>query len=551
MPPDLPATYYLDNVRTLFRHVESVYADILDNDCLQFLNDFNQLGDDAQKLLVRLLNRTNTLFRQSRLNYAEIESMPKAVRELESRNFIEINPKLEPEQILPLFNKAELIQHHHDAASLKSLRRTELDDYLIDQCDTDVFKKLHKTECFISITRQDIYQILQMIFFGNLKQSMTDFVLRDLGLYQYENYRIDFDNRPYREAEEIQIHWLLHQLETCLGLIDQANKEMLLDCFQTIPDCAPQQSTLFRKSERLRFKIARQLERIGEFEPAMTLYRQCQLPPSRERRARIYHQQKDIGAALNICREIIDSPIDDAELQFAMSFASRLCRQHKIELPAGIESERNHEPEIIYLELEKHASVESAVAEYYQQQQPGQECFYLENSLFNSVFGLVIWDAIYAPVAGAFYNPFQYRPSDFYDYDFVEKRLSIFDKIWSSIKNNDDIQRRVSEYWKRKQGIANPLVDWYRINPGLIDLALQRIPYEHWMKIFGRQLRDLRNNRSGFPDLIVFPPEDGYVLVEVKGPGDTLQKNQQRWMQYFAENNIPHLLARVSWQDED
>ena len=95
MPPDFPATYYLDNVRTLFRHVESVYADILDNECLQFLNDFDRLGEDAQKLLVRLLNRTNTLFRQSKLNYAEIKSMPSALRELESQSFIEINPKEE------------------------------------------------------------------------------------------------------------------------------------------------------------------------------------------------------------------------------------------------------------------------------------------------------------------------------------------------------------------------------------------------------------------------------------------------------------------------
>jgi hypothetical protein len=551
MPPDLPATYYLDNVRTLFRHVESVYSDILDSDCLQFLSDFDQLGDDAQKLLVRLLNRTSTLFRQSKLNYSEIESVPAAVGELQSRGFVEIKPPQEPEQILPLFNKAELLHHHHDAASLKTLKRSELDNYLFEQSDAEFFKNLHRSECFISITRQDIYQMLQMIFFGNLNQSMTDFVLRDLGLYQYENYRIDFDNRPYRKSVDIQIHWLVHQLETYLQLIEPDDTDMLLDCFQAIPDCPPQQSTLFRKSERLRFKIARQLERIGKLDPAMTLYQQCRLPPARERQARIHHQQKNIEAALAICREIIDGPIDDAELQFAAGFASRLSRQHKLTPIAGIESRQKYEPEIIYLELAKNPSVEHAVVEYYQQQQAGQECFYLENSLFNSVLGLVIWDAIYAPVAGAFYNPFQYRPSDFYDYDFVEKRLASFEQIWSSIKNNNDIKCRVRECWEHKQGIANPLVDWYRINPELIDLALKRIPYKHWMKIFERQLRDLRNNRSGFPDLVVFPPGDGYLLVEVKGPGDTLQKNQQRWMQYFGENDIPHLLARVSWQAED
>ena len=37
------------------------------------------------------------------------------------------------------------------------------------------------------------------------------------------------------------------------------------------------------------------------------------------------------------------------------------------------------------------------------------------------------------------------------------------------------------------------------------------------------------------------------IDVEVKGPGDALQKNQRRWMQYFAQHGIPHRLARVTW----
>jgi hypothetical protein len=70
------------------------------------------------------------------------------------------------------------------------------------------------------------------------------------------------------------------------------------------------------------------------------------------------------------------------------------------------------------------------------------------------------------------------------------------------------------------------------------------------MKIFDRILLDLRNNRAGFPDLVLFPATGGYQLVEVKGPGDSLQKNQHRWMQYFFEYDIPHNIARVSWTEE-
>ena len=107
----------------------------------------------------------------------------------------------------------------------------------------------------------------------------------------------------------------------------------------------------------------------------------------------------------------------------------------------------------------------------------------------------------------------------------------------------------VTARWEQKYGLMNPLVNWQALEPGLIELALERIDYRHWRAVFERVLRDLRNNRAGFPDLVYFPSGGGYELIEVKGPGDTLQKNQQRWMQYFHRHGIPHLLARVTWRD--
>jgi hypothetical protein len=121
-------------------------------------------------------------------------------------------------------------------------------------------------------------------------------------------------------------------------------------------------------------------------------------------------------------------------------------------------------------------------------------------------------------------------------------------QTWASISNNDDIWRIVSARWQQKQGLMNPLVNWQDINLEIIRIALERIDYLHWRAVFDRILRDLRNNSSGFPDLVHFPAVGGYRLIEVKGPGDSLQKNQQRWMQYFHQHGIPHQLARVTWQ---
>jgi hypothetical protein len=87
-------------------------------------------------------------------------------------------------------------------------------------------------------------------------------------------------------------------------------------------------------------------------------------------------------------------------------------------------------------------------------------------------------------------------------------------------------------------------------------LALDRIPAQHWQALFARMWADIKHNRAGLPDLIFFPEKQaenapGYELIEVKGPGDTLQKNQKGWLEYFQSHNIPYSVAYVSILDSD
>ena len=550
MQPDLPETYYLDNVLTLFGHVSQVYADILETEQLEFLDDFSGLGTDAKKLCIRLLNRRNEWFRYEKLKYSEIGSLDTALDELVQMAFVEVDGEIEKPILLSLFTKAELLDRNSDRKGLQKLRRDELETRLLQDDDECLFNALATADRLIKVLRQDQYQICQMLFFGNLNQSMTDFVLRDLGLYQYETYNIGHDHRPYRSTLEIQQHWLLYQLEILFELSDMSDRTQLSEINRLIPDDIAANSPAYRKSERLRYEIARQLERIGDHSASLALYRQCGLPPSRERIARIHDQLGQHQQALDDCLLIIENPSDEQEIQFACMFASRLIKRHGLASQEAVEHHRiTHQPEIVELELEYQESVEIAVAEYYDAIDAMESCYFLENSLFNGVLGLLIWDVVFAPIPGAFYNPFQYRPSDFYTSDFCKARSDLLAQTWAAIANNEDIWRIVSTRWQRKQGLMNPLVNWQNLDLDIIRLALERIEYAHWRAIFDRILCDLHDNRAGFPDLVHFPPAGGYCLIEVKGPGDSLQKNQQRWMQYFRDHGIPHRLARVTWRN--
>ena len=550
MQPDLPETYYLDNVRTLFEHVARVYGDILDDEIANFLETFAALGEDAQKLAIRLLNRRHDWFRRARLEYAEIGDLDAALDELRDAGLLEVDGEIDYPTLVSLYTKPELLACAGGEPGLARLRRDELEAALLERDEDELFTRLRAGDRLLHLLCGDHYLQCQMLFFGNLNQSMTDFVLRDLGLFRYEDYALDAEHRPYRGTLEIHQHWLLYRLELLFQLDEGADPAALEEIAAMIPDDIDPAAPAWRKSERLRYEIARQLERLEELEAALGHYRRCTLPPARERIARILDRQGDPRAALELCRQIVAAPLDESELQFARGFATRLARRHAFDTPPmETEDEAPHQPTIIDLELEPHASVELAVAEHFDGRHAEERCYYLENSLFNGVLGLLIWDAVFAPVPGAFFNPFQYRPSDFYQPDFCARRRAQLKSIWDGIRDNADIRRIVAARWEEKQGLMNPLVNWQALDPEIIELALERIDHAHWRAIFARILADLRNNRAGFPDLLHFPREGGYCLVEVKGPGDSLQKNQQRWMQYFHRHGIPHRVARVAWKN--
>lgn len=206
MQPELPPSYYLDNVLTLFEHVSRVYADILEPAQLEFLQYFAELNPDAQKLCIRLLNRSSGWFRATRLNYPEIESIETSLAELAQTGFVELDGNIDYPDLLSIFTKAELLAAVDDDAGLDKLRRAQLEAALLALDDKNYFTRLASDDTLIRVLRRDDYQIFQMLFFGNLNQSMTDFVLRDLGLHQFESYSIDQTHRPYRSTLEIQQH---------------------------------------------------------------------------------------------------------------------------------------------------------------------------------------------------------------------------------------------------------------------------------------------------------------------------------------------------------
>ena len=92
---------------------------------------------------------------------------------------------------------------------------------------------------------------------------------------------------------------------------------------------------------------------------------------------------------------------------------------------------------------------------------------------------------------------------------------------------------------------------WQVLDEGLLELALACIPAQHLARWFERILQDIAANRTGFPDLIQFWPEEKrYRMVEIKGPGDRLQDNQIRLIDFALSHGMPLAVCHVAWEGE-
>ncbi len=536
----LPSDYYLANFNFLVDFVESTYRELLVEAELDWLRRLRDSPKSAQQLYVRLLGRKASLFRLSRLSYSEIESIETAAAHLVTSGLGSVDVGDDLSIVLRSFTKPELIKRL-ELDQLSSLPRVELTEHLEsagDETRQGYIDRLAGSDSWIRINGHHHFTLFRLCFFGNLYQDSSEFVRRDLGTLRYEDYVINDQLRPFTSREQLESHLRYFECDALAELIDFDDKSALLKLSDQLPERWPNDHHLDRRLDRLRNRIARQLERLGEYLDALRLYQESINPPGRERAARLLYKLEEHERAGLLLSQMIDAPRGEAELQFAQQFSSKIgvARKQRV---------KPFKPQTTKLALkESDTRVEVAATQFFSQ---FGDCFFVENSLIDGALGLFIWDIIFADVPGAFFNPFQSAPSDFYHLEFLEKRQHLIDCRMRALDDPIRFAAMVRKNYDSRQGIANPLVRWHKLSEELLSKALLRIPAEHWKAMFLRLLTDLRENSSGLPDLILFPAGGSYELIEIKGPGDALQKNQRRWMRYFAEHRIPCRVVNVRW----
>lgn len=537
--------YYLHNFRQVLLWVEQRYADLLDAQEQAFIRDFLALGAPAQALLVRMVMRKGELFRSDRLDYAEIGDPQAALQPLLALGWVGEPEQLSLEQLFSLLRKDELASGF--AGQLARPRAAKGD--LLLQLQPLELSPRPLSQWFelppVGILQwrlQPLCDRMRLLFFGNLYQDWSEFVLADLGLLRFEQVAFSVDSRALQRRGDVDVAMALHH---CGQRLELGEAPALI--LPALDDLQVDNPWLARRLGRLLFALGQQCERLGDWALALAVYARSSHAQARIRQVRVLERSEQWQQAHELALALAAAPLNPLETQALQRMLPRIARK----LGGPPQPRRRPAPlELIELNLPREQAalgVEEAVRQHLAQ--AGGQAHYVENTLFNSLFGLLCWDAVFAPVPGAFFNPFQAAPQDLHDADFQHRRSDHFAACLGRLDDGSHREAILACY-AAKQGLQSPFVFWPMLSQTLLEQALACLPAAHLKQCFLRLLQDIRNNRAGMPDLIQFWPEQGrYRMVEVKGPGDRLQDNQLRWLEFCAEQGLPVAVCHVRWSE--
>ncbi|WP_086479336.1 VRR-NUC domain-containing protein [Oceanospirillum sanctuarii] len=581
--------YYLVNARQVIDWCLLHYKDLLLTDETALLEQFLQLPEQAQGLLIRLIMRKGDWFRDDSLNYPEVgdaEGFNNVLRLLEDNGFVSLTPTVSLPELTRLCRKPEalaLLKHCHqgsDQALPPPMAKHSKQELLLlaEGLSANLSEKHQLQEIthwwpdapflLIALRCSPLFERLRLMFFGNLYQSWSEFVLTELGIQQYE--RVDFtpESRAFKQRQEVDIYLALYQIQQQLDVI-KTNAEAL--AFESDPledlahsldklvaehqaylsdEGANRSEWLQRRYHKICFQLGHHAERSGYPELALKCYRNSQEDEAVIRRFRLMEKlvagEGGYEALYNELEAVLLSTGKPEQRLLLKRILKRVARK----LNKSVKSSKKVRLTEKHLIMQPYPnrSVEPVLVDHLAEQ--GEIAFHVESRLINGLFSLLFWPALFEPVPGAFFNPFQSGPADLYREDFYQDRQQRMDEIFHRLTHSDDYKEDILSCYQQKQGISCTLMHWPVLNETLIKLSLELIPAKHLEALFRHLLLDLRHHRKGLPDLVVFnPDEKTYRFVEVKAPGDRLQDHQRLWLEQMLRDGIPAEVVYVSWQD--
>lgn len=528
-PP--PEHYYAENLLTVVRTVLRRYGDLLDSSERCFGARILALPAPALRLYARLIGRRGPLIREDRLVYAEVGDLQAALRCLADAGLLERCPEAPGTDLCGLMRRPELEMlfapelAHAPPGGAKAERVA----WVAARIPAAFLRwRLRRLFTWLAVASSDHLDLYRLLFFGDRRQDLTTFVMRDLGVHRYEPIELCRETRLFADRSSLTRYLDLTAMhDEVAGLGKRPDIE---NCAEQVQELVARlgdeidNRTLERRRSRVLNQLGRNLERAGANQWALRCFGLSTLAPARERRMRILHRLGDRGGVERLRREVLSDP----ETTMEADFATRFARRGRRPAMATTEVELDAVPAV---PIERYAAGLCTAS--------GGTAWHLENNLPMAIFALAYWSWMFAPVEGAFLHPFQVGPQDLFWPDFFAARANICrDPLTGPLK------ARLKRAARAKAGTANRLFSWHRCPLEVVETVLDAVPEADLRALLEIVRDDLAGKRSGFPDLTVVYGPGRYEFVEVKGPTDQLQAHQHLWIQALRARGLPVRVLR-------
>jgi DNA polymerase-3 subunit epsilon len=535
----LPTFYYRQHFLELLGFVSAHYSHVLSKQQHGLITSFRRLEPEAQCLYVRLANRKGKVFAAGKLRYPEIGPLQRPLSALSAGGWVGAPGPEVFDDLLSCLTKQEL--HACAARSFpglsRSLKKADLVALVGEHCDAEVFIGDLEPGRFLVQRRTDWVRFLLFLYFGECRDGLSRFTMRDMGLVRTHSYGGSYEARFSDREEALETYFFARRLrEFDRGTARE--REALLAGVPHWP--GPESGPAAQLRDQLAFEMGRALEKSGQGDQAMNVYEVADSPQCRERTVRLLFatgRAEDARARLEAC---LDQPRSDEEWFFASDlYQQKFGRKRTSSLTDTLRA-----ADTIELDEAHSGAPERAAIDYFERL--GQRAFRAENTLWRSLFGVMFWEELFGAAATSPHSPFDGLPPALRDGSFQDQHPAPIEQKLAGLSDASATKSRLLKTITRHFGTANGVFRWRRSMAEVMFALIDHADHRALASMLRLMCRDYAGTRYGFPDLLVID-DDGARFVEIKAEGDQVRRNQLVRLRQMREAGLRAGVLRVRW----
>ncbi|XP_075504905.1 fanconi-associated nuclease 1 homolog isoform X3 [Primulina tabacum] len=549
-----------------------------------FLESFILLSDDSQRLFARLYTRKGPWFRISNVSYPEVADLTEAIKGLSEAGYICVFPSKNEvddndlEEVLNVLNTDEL-REALDMLNKKrnqGTRKQDMINLLLSSCKGDLCTKLQTFFLARTGTCVRVSPLAESLIWRI--EDLSTFLLVDLGIVKYPAYNCIISEQIFSNRSDLlSFEESVEVAQIMVEAIDESNDESVLRCLEISV------SNLMTSFEEGKYSTDKSMASfVSRFSASWTYSKVVLLGVS------FLEREKRYSDAINLLRRLLNTFVSDGRrgywvlrlsvnlehlgrleesLQTAedglldpwVRAGSRVALQRRV-LRLGKPPRRWKIPSysslikrkiaevhiqgkplnrkagmksIFYSEDGEQCGVEQLALDYYSGEGGGWHGVHTESGIWLTIFGILLWDIIFADVPNVFRTKFQTAPLDLETDNFYEVRKSLIEELLDKIREGMAEEILITT-WESHFGTACRGVNWEKHSLSDLRAVVTCMGGVSLAATCRHLAQDYRSWSSGMPDLLLWRLHDCYKgeakLVEVKGPNDRLSEQQRAWL---------------------